>query len=805
MPTLVQKRFNPAGTVGVSGVDFVSFTDIKNYLAPLDLVASDLSIQILMNGTLTWPTNSALSIVNADDLHRVTLMPDAGSNVNALERTTLTQGSSGAAIAMSRSNTYAGGLSAGIDINDMRFLVTGAAGGTTPIFLLQNKKTAMTIDNMFSRCRFYDTSLGVTTNTDTAVIRTGVSNNRTSFRDCLIVMDSAGSKAFVGDAAGVEAFRNTFVALGAAKGAVTAIKDSYGAFVRNNIFIDFSELYSTQTATANRGNNFVNVAPTTGNLNGYTVVAGAGALVVSETTDFRPKAGSLAIGGGSTAAVGKLDILSNNRGNTPDAGAWQLTPAIPLPGGTITTKTVNGTTVTLSGTTTGSPTSAKASLTPTTVAYNGAVAQTNVDVTLGTGTFTVTFTNVKTGEYLPTVTLTNAGGAASATNSGNVSIISATGTVTAQALDGQSLTLSGTTSGNPTSGAVYVPAAATNPNGAYTYGPIALLITTGAFSMPATDIPTGNYDKPVVLLTNADGTSFPLGGTALAAISVIGISGDPEAPPPTGTAPTVTSVTVSPSTATGSTTFSATVNGTNSPSQAVTWSASAGTITSAGVFTAPAATTSVQNITVTAVSVADTSKVATATVTIAASANAPTVTSVSISPTSASVAGNATQQFTASVVGTNSPAQTVTWSATSGTLSASGLFTAPAATSSVQVITVTATSTVDTGKYASATITIGATQVTTPKTATICMYRNGVPAANLTGLKWAWHDQATPDLFAAPTNKGANGTTDAQGYLTVTLTNTALSVGGVGSLTVSNSTGDATAVHQGFVGPVVVA
>lgn len=82
--------------------------------------------------------------------------------------------------------------------------------------------------------------------------------------------------------------------------------------------------------------------------------------------------------------------------------------------------------------------------------------------------------------------------------------------------------------------------------------------------------------------------------------------------------PTVTSVTVAPATTatieTGQTIqFSATVTGTNNPAQTVTWTASAGSITSAGVWTAPAATNTAT--TITATSTVDTSKSGTATVT----------------------------------------------------------------------------------------------------------------------------------------------------------------------------------------------
>lgn len=84
--------------------------------------------------------------------------------------------------------------------------------------------------------------------------------------------------------------------------------------------------------------------------------------------------------------------------------------------------------------------------------------------------------------------------------------------------------------------------------------------------------------------------------------------------------PTVTSVTVSPSSATvasrGTQQFTATVNGTNNPSQSINWSTVYGSITSGGLYTAPAATTSTQSDTVTAISVADNSKSASASVTI---------------------------------------------------------------------------------------------------------------------------------------------------------------------------------------------
>lgn len=99
------------------------------------------------------------------------------------------------------------------------------------------------------------------------------------------------------------------------------------------------------------------------------------------------------------------------------------------------------------------------------------------------------------------------------------------------------------------------------------------------------------------------------------------------------------------------------------------------------------------------------------TVTLNVQSNA-TVTSVTVNPNSATVAGSATQQFTANVIGSNSPPNTVTWTITptvsGATISGSGLFQAPAATTSNQTFTITATSTFDSSKSGSATITVPA-------------------------------------------------------------------------------------------------
>jgi uncharacterized protein YjdB len=175
---------------------------------------------------------------------------------------------------------------------------------------------------------------------------------------------------------------------------------------------------------------------------------------------------------------------------------------------------------------------------------------------------------------------------------------------------------------------------------------------------------------------------------------------------------TVQSVTVSPPTASlersATQTFTATVQGTNNPAQTVTWSVSGGgtgtSISTGGVLTV-AANESAATLTVTASSTVDTTKSGTAVVTI----TRPTVTSVTISPDTVSVIKGSTQQFSATVSGTNNLAQTVTWSVdggSAGTSISDGGVLVVAIDESAPTLTVTASSSVDTAKSGTATVTI---------------------------------------------------------------------------------------------------
>ena len=130
----------------------------------------------------------------------------------------------------------------------------------------------------------------------------------------------------------------------------------------------------------------------------------------------------------------------------------------------------------------------------------------------------------------------------------------------------------------------------------------------------------------------------------------------------------------------------------NTANTAVTWSLSpsTGTISSAGLYTAPATIATPQTVTVRATSVADRRKSATATVTLY-----PAV-GVTVTPGTSTLYGAQTQQFSATVANAGNTAVTWSLSPSTGTISSTGLYTAPATVATPQTVTVRATSVADT-------------------------------------------------------------------------------------------------------------
>ena len=183
-------------------------------------------------------------------------------------------------------------------------------------------------------------------------------------------------------------------------------------------------------------------------------------------------------------------------------------------------------------------------------------------------------------------------------------------------------------------------------------------------------------------------------------------------------------VTVAPTSATvqvgNSQLFTVSVSG--STNTGVTWSvngtvggsAAAGTITTGGVYTAPASMPASSTVTVRATSVANAASYAQATVTLQPVLPAITIT---MAPTTATLQLNATKAFAATVTGSTNTA--VTWSvngvgggsSTYGTINGAGLYTAPASLPAATNVIVRATSVANPTAYAQATVTLTAIQV----------------------------------------------------------------------------------------------
>jgi hypothetical protein len=294
-------------------------------------------------------------------------------------------------------------------------------------------------------------------------------------------------------------------------------------------------------------------------------------------------------------------------------------------------------------------------------------------------------------------------------------------------------------------------------------------------------------------------------------------------------AATVNTVTVSPPTPTvprgGTQTFTATVTGTDSPVQTVTWSIVESVVTGTtigntnGVLTIAAGETAA-TLTIRATSTVDNTKFGTTTVTVSdPPVSGPTVSSVTVSPPTPTVAKGETQTFIATVTGTGNPAQTVLWSiegadVTGTTIdSMDGVLTIAAGETAAS-LTVRATSTVDTTKSGTATVIVSGPTVSSvtvnPPTSTVAQGATQPFIATVTGtgnpaqtVTWTVEGAAV-----SGTTIGSNGVlTIAAGETAATLTVRATSTvdtgkSGTATVIVSAPPDNPTAlVSVSFTGP----
>jgi len=193
---------------------------------------------------------------------------------------------------------------------------------------------------------------------------------------------------------------------------------------------------------------------------------------------------------------------------------------------------------------------------------------------------------------------------------------------------------------------------------------------------------------------------------------------------------------------------------TGTSNTAVSWSvsgsgcsgAACGSISTNGLYTAPAIAPTPNQVKVTATSVADSTKSGRATVSITGPI------SVSIAPAAVQIVIGGSQQFSATVTGTSNT--NVSWSvagsgcsgAACGTISPNGLYFAPAAVPAPAQVFVTATSVADATKSSTATVTIIPPIVVSlsPLTATVTVgghqqFTAKVSGTTNTSIAWSLH------------------------------------------------------------------
>jgi hypothetical protein len=245
-------------------------------------------------------------------------------------------------------------------------------------------------------CRVYATTLN-------RPLDVGEYGSAVVFRDCLIIHDHPTSTAPIcNDGGSSSADRCTFVRRGNV-GSTTSALGGYDS-VTNCVFSQCGPNAMGNPSTAT--NNFTDVAQNAG-VTGITLVSGS--MFQDFNTNFRPATNSALVGGASASAISTNDNNGNNRGTAPDAGAFQLTPAMPLAKGQVVSQNIDGQTLTVNINTTGTVSSGKITLSPANTT-SGAQSVGPLDLTLGSGTASSVIHDIEPGDYTITATLTNAGG-----------------------------------------------------------------------------------------------------------------------------------------------------------------------------------------------------------------------------------------------------------------------------------------------------------------------------------------------------------------------------------------------------------
>jgi hypothetical protein len=375
-----------------AGDDFSTEAALNNYVNNLNCVDLNKSVMVYLRKNLNL-TDRQFGPTLSDDTRFVKFRPYPGVGYSELEADTAAGQYGNQGVELLLNNP--GGFRAGCDVAGFRVNISASAN--SPYQILYFRRDGWGQGGNVAK--FHHNR--VMCNSTSKIGGSGEYAIAGVVEDNLFIVNADNTKPIWSSSSGGQFNRNTVVRLNGAVG-VTAIEGFSGAY--DNVYAGCGGNPQGGVAGSNNyTDTALSVASTT-----TTYVAGG---VFQSWANYRPRAGTAIIGGATEGAKSKNDNNDNNRGLTPDAGAFQLTPAIALPQGQITLQQMDGQTLKLSISTVGTVASALVTLTPANPG-NGASGVGPVAMTLGTNSATLEIDDVSAGNYLaPTITLSNAGGA----------------------------------------------------------------------------------------------------------------------------------------------------------------------------------------------------------------------------------------------------------------------------------------------------------------------------------------------------------------------------------------------------------
>jgi len=263
---------------------------------------------------------------------------------------------------------------------------------------------------------------------------------------------------------------------------------------------------------------FVSVTPGAEDFNllaGTNALVDAGVTVSGRTADAR----GTTIPQGAAPDIGALERIASDVTAPTLTSPTGTQTGSTTASGSVTTDEANGTLYSLATT--------NATETAATVKASGA---TQAITSTGSKSVAATSLTASTVYYFHYVHRDAAGNDSTVSNSASFTTAAATpaptAVITSIVADGDSVTISGTTTDTPTSGLATITAGS---GGAVTQGPTAITLGSGTFTVTFAGVVAGTYSGETVSVTNAGGTASATGS---AAFTIVAVSGSPESPPP---------------------------------------------------------------------------------------------------------------------------------------------------------------------------------------------------------------------------------------------------------------------------------